>query len=206
LIAGVCAIGGQKMNAFDTKAGQRLSDLIEIVQKSNMKDPEPVAEKFIWVFGNIIQEYFADRVFEKAFTERGLRASIEKAIEYATNVFGNDRIEDWPFHQSWLAKYIEGRFLGERKGIFPEDIRSGNRRRFMRLYPKNESKCQWFLGCGNRDNLTIDHIWPWSRHGKSSASRLQWLCQKHNNSWKHNLLFWDNFIPFSKYPKRDMPK
>ena len=36
--------------------------------------------------------------------------------------------------------------------------------------------------CGCPDDLTIDHVWPWSKGGTSEAGNLQTLCRPCNSS------------------------
>ncbi|MFW9889609.1 MAG: HNH endonuclease [Candidatus Thorarchaeota archaeon] len=186
------------------KGKERLRELVEILRKSKISEPNFVADKFCWVFGNLIQEYLADMIYEEIRDTHDIGKIVELALENARNLFGKNPQNDWPFHTNWLIKYTKSRYLGERRGTLPEDDRRGNIRKFMEKYPRDQARCQWYLGCELRDNLTADHRWPWSLHGSSRVEDFQWLCAKHNNSWKKNLLLWDCFIPFRDFSETDM--
>jgi len=47
------------------------------------------------------------------------------------------------------------------------------------VYERDGYAC---VKCGDRDNLTVDHKWPYSRGGTSALDNLQTLCQLHNQS------------------------
>lgn len=183
------------------KVEERLKGLLEIGDNCEIDPPEFESEKFLWIFGNLIQEYFADRIYEEVKDKKDWKSAVKVAIEVASDWFGENTLGDWPFHLKWLRKYIRGRWLGERRGTAPEDKRTSAAEKFERKNPKSEASCQWYLGCSNDKELEKDHRWPWSLHGPSAGVGYQWLCRKHNRNWKRNLLFWDNFIPFRDYDK-----
>lgn len=188
-------------------AETRLQELMKTASIAKTDLPKFDPEKFLWVFGNMIQEYMADRLYENVKNEKDIGVAIKKGLEIATTWFGKDDLIDWPFHRSWLKEYINGRFLGPRLGKSAEYTRDGGRNEFLKRYPITGAICQWYLGCSNKENLEVDHKHAWKIYGASSPENFQWLCKKHNNEWKKTLLFWgDNFIPFRKYMKENQPR
>lgn len=190
-----------------SKAAERLAELLEVANANATPPPKFESDKFLWIFGNIVQEYFADRIYEHAKNQKDWRAAVRKGLEIARRWFGKNPQKSWPFHQSWLMDYIKWKWLGQREGKNPEDFRFGGKDEFIRRHPKTKSKCQWYLGCSVYKELEVDHKHPWKLHGPSTPEGFQWLCKKHNRDWKKILFFWgDNFIPFRGYREEDQPR
>lgn len=182
------------------KTEKRFNDLVNIIKNSDVDSKDLLVEKFYLVFGNLMQEYFADLIYEEVEGERDWNASAIKSFKIADKLFGGDPFKDWPFHREWLNDYIRWRYLGPRQGTSKEDKRSGGLGEFKERNPITDAQCNWYLGCNIKDNLEADHIRAWKLHGSGSAEEYQWLCKKHNNDWKKTLLFWgDNFIPFRNF-------
>jgi hypothetical protein len=187
-------------------AYRRLTELLDIGQNSDMTEPRFERDKFLWVFGNLVQEYLADRLFE-AGEHSNMAETRRTALGLAERWFRSKNDEDWPFRRAWLIKYLEGRFYGPRRGTSPEDSRQGGQKEFKRRNPKRNAKCNWYLGCPISDRLQVDHKTAHSLGAPSNADSYQWLCEKHNRLWKNNLLFWGcNFIPFKEYDEDDQPR
>lgn len=181
-------------------AQERLDRIMAICRRSQIGEPPFDAWRFYWVFGNLVQEYVADRVFEAVPERDDWRQASRQAIELCDAWFDTNGDRDWPFAMTWLQDYVKWRVLGAREGRMPEDRRGGGRQEFERQNPAASAQCQWFLGCPANDQLSLDHRQAWSRRGAGSPDNYQWLCRKHNTNWKGNLLFWgDNDIPFQDY-------
>lgn len=54
----------------------------------------------------------------------------------------------------------------------PADVR-------LRVYARDGHRC---VQCGSTDDLTIDHIWPWSRGGRNEEDNLRVLCRSCNSA------------------------
>ena len=196
-----------KYSGGKSRAEQRLQELIDIANRSRIDPPKFAREKFLWVFGNLIQEYFADRVYNEVKKAKELQKTVRNGLEIARDWFGEDHLHDWPFHRDWLKDYITGRFVGSRRGKSAESKRHGGIDEFIERYPRSTAICQWYLGCIEKNDLQVDHKLAWKKYGASTPENFQWLCRKHNNDWKKTLLFWgDNFIPFRDYKKSDQPR
>lgn len=185
----------------DTEAIRtRLTELLGVVERSHLDPPAPTTTRFLWVFGSLIQEYMADRLFHEVEGEHDWRRAAEVATAVAHRWFGADEMADWPFPQWWLREYIRWRTLERREGTGPEDAPTGGRSEFLRNNPRSTARCQWFLGCPSIDDLQVDHKQAWSLLGAGAPDNYQWLCRRHNDLWKKTLLFWgDNLIPFKDY-------
>lgn len=65
-------------------------------------------------------------------------------------------------------------YLGpDTRAYIPDSIR-------IAVYTRDGWEC---LRCGNPENLSLDHIHPWSEGGEDSIENLQTLCRS-CNSWK----------------------
>jgi hypothetical protein len=54
----------------------------------------------------------------------------------------------------------------------PGDLRAA-------VYERDGHRC---LECGTADDLSLDHIWPWSRGGEDTFENLRTLCRPCNSS------------------------
>ena len=54
----------------------------------------------------------------------------------------------------------------------PADVR-------LAVFARDGHRC---VECGATDDLTLDHIWPWSRGGRNEASNLRVLCRSCNSA------------------------
>ena len=189
---------------------ERLEIIIKTGEKGDIPKPEFNSSKFYRVFGNIIQEYFADRIWEEIQLKKWNPSKSEVmsiGFSIAFEWFNKDFIDkELPFTKDWLKKYLEGRFHGYLEGNTPEtDIRKG-KKEFEKSSPKIQ--CQWFLGCPMTDKelkkrgetLQCDHKWPLGNMGVGTKENCMWLCPKHNIIWKGKTLFWgENFIPCGSF-------
>lgn len=178
-----------------------------------MGPPKPKSDKFLWVFGNQIQEYLADRIWEEVQSKH-LHLRRDEAVKISYSIaeewFGQDFLKDeMPFTKEWFKQYVEGRFFGYIEGTYPEAKIERGKREFEARYPKE--KCQWYLGCplteeelkSRGETLQCDHKWPLASRGLSFPENCQWLCRKHNIVWKNKTIFWgENFIPCGKYRQK----
>lgn len=54
------------------------------------------------------------------------------------------------------------------------------------VYMRDNFSCVW---CGRSDNLTLDHITPWSAGGSDHVDNLRalcWKCNEHRSNFKHS--------------------
>ena len=65
----------------------------------------------------------------------------------------------------------------------PADVSRTRRKmsatKMLRVFARNDYRC---VQCGSRDNLTVDHIVPWSKGGTNEMDNLQTLCRSCNSS------------------------
>lgn len=77
----------------------------------------------------------------------------------------------------------------EKKGFLtldtelPADVSRTRRKmsatKMLSVFARNDYQC---VQCGSRDNLTVDHIVPWSKGGTNEMNNLQTLCRSCNSS------------------------
>lgn len=72
--------------------------------------------------------------------------------------------------QDWYTAYSFD--MGERRAKIPNHIRQG-------VYDRDGRKC---VTCGSVDDLTLDHIHPWSLGGSDLPGNLQTMCRPCNSS------------------------
>lgn len=179
---------------------ERLRRLIDISEHADLPGPPVNPQRAYLIAGRMIQEHLAHRVFYHVRDASDWSEAVDRAVELCSEWFGEDEVTEWPFRQTWITKYVKWRYLGPRQGLNPEDARQAHRDKLQKQSPRDEAQCEWPLGCEEEGkDLQVDHVWPWGRHGPSHIENLQWLCQDHNSTWKKDLLFWDNIIPFQRF-------
>ena len=77
----------------------------------------------------------------------------------------------------WMTKGdhpIEERWSGARddeRAPIPDELRA-------LIYERDEYRC---VICGATEDLTLDHIYPWSLGGPDTEENLRTLCRRHNS-------------------------
>lgn len=59
----------------------------------------------------------------------------------------------------------------DRRAAIPDRLRQA-------IYERDEYAC---VDCGSGDDLTLDHIWPWSKGGPDTLNNLRTLCRSCNS-------------------------
>jgi 5-methylcytosine-specific restriction endonuclease McrA len=60
----------------------------------------------------------------------------------------------------------------------------------LRVYVRDHSRCRW---CGSGENLTLDHVVPWSAGGSDQIENLRTLCWDYNGR-RSNFLCPDDLV------------
>lgn len=104
--------------------------------------------------------------------------------EFAREVFTWSKTGQMPSGPA--AQFLDGRMVRRSPHhLIPEPVRPPWRRyrakisRDIRamIYRRDGSRC---LHCGSMQDLTLDHIIPWSQGGSDSPTNLQTLCRSCN--------------------------
>lgn len=69
-----------------------------------------------------------------------------------------------------VAPYCGWRLVPEYRAPIPDALR-------QKVYARDDYTCQ---ECGSKDDLTLDHIHPWSLHGPDTEDNLRTLCRSCN--------------------------
>lgn len=77
--------------------------------------------------------------------------------------------DGWLFVESDLFEWGP---MDGRRGYIPTWLR-------RRIYTRDGWQC---LRCGRSDDLTLDHIWPWSKGGQDTEDNLRTLCRSCNST------------------------
>lgn len=77
--------------------------------------------------------------------------------------------DGWQFIDSPLFEWGP---MDGRRSYIPRWLRN-------RVYARDGWRCLW---CGSTQDLTLDHIWPWSLGGEDTEDNLRTLCRSCNSS------------------------
>ncbi len=111
----------------------------------------------------------SDAAFRGLFHElmHWSRTGEAPSTELACELIASRNVRRAPRH--WLPEAIRPRLRYRAK--IPRDLREA-------VYERDGEKC---LHCGALDDLTLDHIVPWSTGGMDDITNLQTLCRPCNS-------------------------
>lgn len=117
--------------------------------------------------GDFVTESIAKHLGKRRQLAKLIDAGLLEPIEGGYRLYAHlDRCGSGLPDRMWAAQRTEHRTL------IPNQIRD-------LVYRRDGHAC---VACGSGENLSLDHIWPWSKGGDDNHDNLQTLCRSCNSS------------------------